>query len=108
MGNWAYRCCGISPWYRAVPVTTCAGGVVMGGTTPAPTQEKYLIRKKLITAAIVAVVASLSLSSVASAKVERCAVPITSTTEATWHVYNPANATGQWNEVWQHDFAITV
>ena len=44
----------------------------------------------------------------ASADVPRCDVPVASTTSATFHLYNPKDTTGQWDDVWVHDFNITV
>jgi len=62
--------------------------------------------KKLILAGMA--VAMLAVPAVASADVPRCAAPVTSTTTATFHLYNPKDVVGQWNDVWQHDFTITV
>jgi len=66
-----------------------------------------LIRKKLIPAAIVAVIASLSLSSVASAKVERCAATTVTDTgpkTATFTVNQPKDAVSQYTNVWRHEY----
>ena len=68
-----------------------------------------MIRKKLIPAAIVAVIASLSLSSVASAKVERCAA--TTVTDAgpkaaTFTVNQPKDAVSQYSNVWRHEYEV--
>jgi len=70
-----------------------------------------LLRKKLIPAAIVAVIASLSLSSVASAKVERCAattVTDTGNKTATFTVNQPKDATGQFSNVWRHEYEVAI
>jgi hypothetical protein len=62
--------------------------------------KKYLIAGASALALIV--------PSTASADVPRCEVPVTSTTSATFHLYNPKGVVGQWEDVWVHDFAITV
>ena len=70
-----------------------------------------MIRKKLIPAAIVAVIASLSLSSVASAKVERCAATTVTDTgpkTATFTVNQPKDAVSQYTNVWRHEYEVAV
>jgi hypothetical protein len=51
---------------------------------------------------------ALIVPATASADVPRCEVPVTSTTSATFHLYNPKDQTGQWSDVWAHDFNISV
>jgi len=70
-----------------------------------------LIRKKLIPAAIVAVIASLSLSSVASAKVERCAATTVTDTgpkTATFTVNQPKDTVSQYSNVWRHEYEVAI
>jgi hypothetical protein len=74
-----------------------------------------LFRKKLIPAAILAAIASLSLAGVASADVKRCDVvavtspgPTVTTKTATFDVIQPANETGQWTNVWTHHYSVNV
>ena len=70
-----------------------------------------MIRKKLIPAAMVAVIASLSLTSVASAKVERCAATTVTDTgpkTATFTVNQPKDAVSQFTNVWRHEYEVAV
>jgi hypothetical protein len=66
--------------------------------------------RKLIITALMAVIAVLSVSSVASADVPRCqaSVPSTEPVPATFSVYHPRAAFTQWENTWQHDFNVMI
>ena len=67
--------------------------------------------KKLIITACVAIIAALSLSSVASAKVERCdATTVTNSgpKTATFTVNQPKDAVSQFTNVWRHEYEVAL
>jgi hypothetical protein len=66
--------------------------------------------RKLIITALMAVIAVLSVSSVASADVPRCqaSVPSTEPVPTTFSVYHPRAAFTQWENTWQHTFNVMI
>jgi hypothetical protein len=67
--------------------------------------------KKIILAVAVAALAVMAVASSASADVARCdaLLPVNTTvTTATFTMTQPANEYRQWENVWTHDFTVTV
>jgi hypothetical protein len=70
------------------------------------TQEAQM-RKLILAAIAVATLAVPALSpALASASVQRCQAPVTTTT--TFSVFQPLGQWDQWGVVWQHDITVTV
>src|SRR4051812_28429415 len=64
------------------------------------------MRKLIIAGMAVAMLAVIPAA--ASADVPRCAAPVTGPSAATFSVLQPRAAFGQWENVWQHDYTVTV
>jgi hypothetical protein len=66
--------------------------------------EGFLVKNWFL-AVVIAAVASIIVTAAASAKVERYQP---APTTATFTVTNPAGVVGQWENVWTHDYTVTV
>src|SRR4051794_16385809 len=64
------------------------------------------MRKLIIAGMAVAMLAIIPAA--ASADVQRCAAPVTAATTVTFTVLQPRAAFSQWENVWQHDYTVTV
>jgi hypothetical protein len=66
------------------------------------------MKKIILAVASITALAATTLAPVASANVPRCAAPVTEAATATFSVWQPAHAVGQWIDTYRHDYTVTV